>query len=215
MAKALLRQDIAGEVTARVLDGRLPADARVNEVRLAGELGVSRTPLREVLIGLADHGLLVAAPGRGFLVPPLDPAEAGRLYPLVAELEALAVRWTSLLELAGLTDELDRCADEMQTALDRGEELSALDERWHGLLLSRCANPHLLRLIVQTKPLLKRYEMHYFRAPERAARSIEEHRRITAAIRDGDLAEATRWLVRNWGCPSFEGMSFEGRGAKK
>ena len=127
MARTPLRSDLLEQVTARVLDRRLAAGARVNEVHLARELGVSRTPLREALIGLADRGLLVSAPGRGFLVPPFDPDEARRLYPLVAELEALALRWTSPVELAGLPDALDAVADEMALA-DRGD-LSTLDDR--------------------------------------------------------------------------------------
>ncbi|MEV6647032.1 GntR family transcriptional regulator [Amycolatopsis sp. NPDC051371] len=198
MARTPLRSDLIEEITTRVLDGRLAAGARVNEVHLARELGVSRTPLREALIGLADRGLLVSAPGRGFLVPPFDPDEARRLYPLVAELEALALRWTSPLELAGLPDALDAVADEMAMALDRGDDLSEVDERWHALLLSRCPNPHLLRLIGQTKPLLKRYESCYFGGAARAGESIGEHRRIAAALRDGDLPAASAVLVRNW-----------------
>ncbi|MEV6624499.1 GntR family transcriptional regulator [Amycolatopsis sp. NPDC051106] len=198
MARTPLRSDLIEEITTRVLDGRFAAGARVNEVHLARELGVSRTPLREALIGLADRGLLVSAPGRGFLVPPFDPDEARRLYPLVAELEALALRWTSPLELAGLPDALDAVADEMAVALERGEDLSEVDERWHELLLSRCPNAHLLRLIGQTKPLLKRYESCYFGGAARAAESIGEHRRIAAALRDGDLPAASAVLVRNW-----------------
>jgi DNA-binding GntR family transcriptional regulator len=198
MARTPLRSDLIEEITTRVLDGRLAAGARVNEVHLARELGVSRTPLREALIGLADRGLLVSAPGRGFLVPPFDPDEARRLYPLVAELEALALRWTSPLELAGLPDALDAVADEMAAALESGADLSDVDERWHALLLSRCPNPHLLRLIGQTKPLLKRYESCYFGGAARAGESIGEHRRIAAALRDGDLATASTVLVRNW-----------------
>ncbi|GLY44117.1 GntR family transcriptional regulator [Amycolatopsis sp. NBRC 101858] len=198
MARTPLRSDLIEEITARVLDGRFAAGARVNEVHLARELGVSRTPLREALIGLADRGLLVSAPGRGFLVPPFDLDEARRLYPLVAELEALALRWTSPLELAGLPDALDAVADEMAGALERGADLSEVDERWHALLLSRCPNAHLLRLIGQTKPLLKRYESCYFGGAARAGESIGEHRRIAAALRDGDLAAASAVLVRNW-----------------
>ncbi|WP_284746561.1 GntR family transcriptional regulator [Amycolatopsis sp. RTGN1] len=198
MARTPLRSDLTEEITARVLDGRFAAGARVNEVHLARELGVSRTPLREALIGLADRGLLVSAPGRGFLVPPFDLDEARRLYPLVAELEALALRWTSPLELAGLPDALDAVADEMAGALERGADLSEVDERWHALLLSRCPNAHLLRLIGQTKPLLKRYESCYFGGAARAGESIGEHRRIAAALRDGDLAAASAVLVRNW-----------------
>jgi DNA-binding GntR family transcriptional regulator len=198
MGRTPLRSDLIGEITTRVLDGRLAAGARVNEVHLARELGVSRTPLREALIGLAGRGLLVTEPGRGFLVPPFDPDEARRLYPLVAELEALALRWTSPLELAGLPDALDVVAGEMAAALDRGDDLSEVDERWHALLLSRCPNPHLLRLIEQTKPLLKRYESCYFGGAGRAGESIGEHRRIAAALREGDLPAASAVLVRNW-----------------
>jgi DNA-binding GntR family transcriptional regulator len=198
VARTPLRSDLIEEITTRVLDGRLAAGARVNEVHLARELGVSRTPLREALIGLADRGLLVSAPGRGFLVPPFDPDEARRLYPLVAELEALALRWTSPLELAGLPDALDAVADDMAAALERGDDLSEVDERWHALLLSRCPNPHLLRLIGQTKPLLKRYESCYFGGAARAGESIGEHRRIAAALREGDLPAASAVLVRNW-----------------
>lgn len=195
---APLRHDIAEQITARILDGRLPAEGRVNEVRLAAELGVSRTPLREALVELTDRGLLVAEPRRGFRVPPLDLDEARKLYPLVGELEALALRWSAPQDLLGLADRLEEQIDEMRAVLDRGEELAALDDRWHDLLLSACANAQLMRLIAQTKPLLKRYDVLYFGGPDRARRSIDEHRRILAAIRAGDLTEGARWLVQNW-----------------
>ncbi|WP_275295083.1 GntR family transcriptional regulator [Amycolatopsis sp. La24] len=194
MGKRLLRGELIEEITARVLDGRFPAETRINEVHLANELGVSRTPLREALIGLADRGLLVAAPGRGFLVAPLDPQEARRLYPLIAELEALALRWTSPLELASLPDALDRISDEIADSCD----LPTADDRWHALLTSRCGNPHLLRLIEQTKPLLKRYETAYFGGRDRVAESVAEHREIAAALRANDLPGASALLVRNW-----------------
>ncbi|MBB4685195.1 GntR family transcriptional regulator [Amycolatopsis jiangsuensis] len=197
MTKRPLRGDLLGEITARILDGRLADGGRINEVHLARELGVSRTPLREALIGLADRGLLVVAPGRGFLVAPLDPEEARRLYPLVAELEALALRWTSPLELATLPDALDRIAAEL-AGPGGAAELSEVDDRWHALLLSRCGNAHLLRLIEQTKPLLKRYETRYFGGQARAAESVAEHRAIAAALREGDLPAASALLVRNW-----------------
>ncbi|WET77639.1 GntR family transcriptional regulator [Amycolatopsis sp. QT-25] len=198
MTRNLLRRDLSEEITARVLDGRIAADSRINEVHLARELGVSRTPLREALIGLADRGLLVSAPGRGFLVPPFDPEEARQLYPLVAELESLALRWSSPQDLAGLTGGLDRIAAEMSAELERQGDLSTWDDRWHTLLVSRCTNPHLLRLLEQTKPLLKRYDARYFGGVERARESVAEHRRIAEAIRVADLATALELLVRNW-----------------
>jgi DNA-binding GntR family transcriptional regulator len=193
-----LRRDIAEHITGHIVDGRLPAAARINEVRLAAELGVSRTPLREALVELADRGLLVTEPRRGFRVPPLDLDEARKLYPLVGELEALALRWTPPQDLLGLLDRLEQQAEQMEAALEGGGDLSVPDDNWHGLLLSACANTHLMRLIVQTKPLLKRYDVLYFGGPERAQRSLDEHRRILAAIRAHDLNEAARQLTQNW-----------------
>ncbi|NUW32631.1 GntR family transcriptional regulator [Nonomuraea sp. SMC257] len=206
---APLRRDIAEQVTARVLDGRLPAEARINEVRLAAELKVSRTPLREALVELTDRGLLVAEPRRGFRVPPLNLDEARKLYPLVGELESLALRWSAPQDLLGLTDPLERQIDDMRAALDDERGLAELDDRWHAMLLSACGNAHLMRIIAQTKPLLKRYDVLYFGGPERARRSIEEHRDILTAIRDGDLNRAARLLVQNW----VNGAAYLGRPA--
>jgi DNA-binding GntR family transcriptional regulator len=103
-----------------------------------------------------------------------------------------------LPDLVALTGALDDCAEEMERAVDTGGALSDVDDQWHEILLSRCANVHLLRLIAQTKPLLKRYEAGYFGDADRARQSIDEHRRIAAALSDGNLAEATRRLVQNW-----------------
>ncbi|WP_433243749.1 GntR family transcriptional regulator [Streptosporangium sp. CA-135522] len=196
--KGPLRRDIAEQVTARILDGRLPAATRVNEVHLAAELGVSRTPLREALVELADRGLLAADPGRGFSVPPIDVEEARKLYPLVGELESLALRWTSPQDLLSILGQLERQIDEMESVMESGGDLAGLDDRWHALLLSRCANTHLMRLISQTKPLVKRYDVLYFGGIDRARRSVEEHREIVAAIRANDLFGAAGWLTRNW-----------------
>ena len=78
-----------------ILEGRLEPDSCLNEVHLADELGVSRTPLREALSRLRQTGLVLSKPNRGFFVAPLSGAEARDLYELLAVLKANA------LELAG------------------------------------------------------------------------------------------------------------------
>ncbi len=66
MQKSNLSELLVEEVRRRVVEGGLPADTRINEVHLAAELEVSRTPLREALNQLVADGLLRVAPRRGY-----------------------------------------------------------------------------------------------------------------------------------------------------
>jgi DNA-binding GntR family transcriptional regulator len=86
-----LREQVQREIRERIVDGRLPAGESLNEIRLAGELGISRTPLREAMLGLEAAGFLVSAMGRGFRVPPLAASEFRDLAAMLARLEPLAV----------------------------------------------------------------------------------------------------------------------------
>ena len=65
---------------------------RLNEVHLARQLGVSRTPLREALTRLVSEGLVDSRPRRGFFARPLSLGEFRELYPLRAHLDPFALR---------------------------------------------------------------------------------------------------------------------------
>ena len=71
--------------------GRIDRDGPLTEAALAGELGVSRTPVREALARLASEGL-VAASGRSYSVPTLDERDVDELYALRRILETEGVR---------------------------------------------------------------------------------------------------------------------------
>src|SRR5579862_5669072 len=79
-----------------ILDGRLPAGQRINEVRLASALGVSRTPLREALARLAQEGALSAMPNIGYSVRPLAADEVEQLYDIRPLLDPEALRLAGL-----------------------------------------------------------------------------------------------------------------------
>ncbi|HEY1176094.1 MAG TPA: GntR family transcriptional regulator, partial [Phytomonospora sp.] len=79
-----LRDQIKREVLGRLRRGDFPAGQNINEGRLAGELGVSRTPLREALIALEIEGLIESQPGKGFRFAPVSPREYQELCPVVA-----------------------------------------------------------------------------------------------------------------------------------
>lgn len=87
-----LRTDVQEEILSRLVSGRIPPGERINESRLSSELGISRTPLREAMIGLQQRGFLVGAMGRGFLAPPLSSRGIREILAVLALIEPEAIR---------------------------------------------------------------------------------------------------------------------------
>src|SRR5690348_11689246 len=80
---------------ACILDGRLPPGTRLSQSTLADQLGVSRTPLREVLRMLQDEGLVTAEPNQRMRVAGLDPVELDSDYAARILLATLALSMTA------------------------------------------------------------------------------------------------------------------------
>src|SRR6478736_6582093 len=89
-----LRSQVREELLARMRAGEVQPGEGINEVQLAGELGVSRTPLREALIALESEGQIESENGKGFRFVPLSKREFQELAPIMAALEGLALELT-------------------------------------------------------------------------------------------------------------------------
>ena len=79
------------QVRAAIVENRYPPGQRLVEQRIAEELGLSRTPVREALRMLEAEGLVVSERNRGAMVRPLSPTEVVDLYGLRIRLESYAV----------------------------------------------------------------------------------------------------------------------------
>lgn len=195
------RRSIADQLEAlvleRILDGSLLAGERLNETRLAEELGASRTPLREALSRLHRAGLVESRPHRGFFVADLSAGEARELYECLALLESSALELAGVPSEAGL-EELERLNDRLAEARHGAEGLE-LNAAWHRTLLASCPNRHLLELIESVRTRVRRYELAFFRpGPGRIAASVRLHYRIIDCLAAGDLATGRRALVTHW-----------------
>lgn len=186
---------VAGEVRNRIVDGRLAAGARINEVHLSQELGVSRTPLREALAKLSQEGALDAVPRIGYSVRPLSLTEFSQIYPIRALLDPEALTLAGLpaperlAELRALNEKIEQA---------RGaDRIVDLDDQWHLLLLSGCPNEVLMELIRQFMRRTRRYELALMREQRNVAATCDTHRAIMSALRRRDLDGAVTALRRN------------------
>lgn len=185
----------AQEVRQRIVRGELSDGTRINEVRLAAELGVSRTPLREGLGQLVAERVVRVEPRRGFFVAPLTIAEFEQLYGIRPLLDPEALRLAGIPARATL-DRLDAINRDMLAAETPAAAID-LDDAWHRELLSACPNRVLVELIDQIIVRTRRYEYALFRETDNVWTATNEHEQIVAALRDGDLASACRLLEQN------------------
>lgn len=184
----------ADAVRAMIVDGRLSAGDRLNEVHLAQQLGVSRTPLREALSGLVAEGALIARPRLGYFVRPLTLEEFEQIYDIRPLLDPEALR------LAGIPSP-KRIArlEKLNADLARAKGLRAIeiDDAWHMELLADCPNKVLIEMIQNIIVRTRRYELALMREQKNVGEATQDHLRIMAALKAGDLDKACAALKRN------------------
>jgi DNA-binding GntR family transcriptional regulator len=201
---ALVRQSIEEQI----LTGALKEGDQIVEYRVARQMGISQTPVREALRTLERDGLVETFPHRGTFVRHVTRREAAERYTLGMELEAFAAR----LALPRLTESdyrtLNEIIDEMAAAAERragrhtgpgaeqGAEQGAggetfarsveLNNAFHRYLVERAGHELLLRAWLAVNPLNWRFVTYTRLLDPGPVELAERHRSLLAAYRTGD-----------------------------
>ncbi|MEZ2297019.1 GntR family transcriptional regulator [Variovorax sp. RCC_210] len=194
----------------KIFDGVFAPGCHLMEIALATELGVSRTPVRGAMARLADEGLLVYLPNKGFQVRRFNAKDVFDAFTLRANLEGMACR---LLGERGIDDEvfaqLAALVGEQARLLQNRDWTSARALRWHELnldfhrkLLQAADNRWLTEAVYRAcqlpiifdsnlRPHNRDASMQLYRH-EQALQALDDHTRILEALgqRDGVEAEA-------------------------
>ncbi|WP_242086900.1 GntR family transcriptional regulator [Microbacterium lacticum] len=193
-----LRSQVRNELLARMRAGDVAPGEGINEVQLAAELGVSRTPLREALIALESEGQITSENGKGFRFVPLSAREFEDLAPIMASLEGLALELSPLDELRTLGVRLSALAAEFDQEIVEHALVISKDDEWHALMLSACPNERLLAMIESVRGAFHRYESLLVPDDVMIERVAAEHAEIARHLAEGDVPGATVALRDNW-----------------
>lgn len=90
MEQRSLKENIYDYISARIYEGKIKAGQKIEEKAICESLQVSRTPVREALIELANEGLLTRTPRRGFRVSIVSLEEIREIYKIIGCLEGQA-----------------------------------------------------------------------------------------------------------------------------
>ncbi|WP_407316237.1 GntR family transcriptional regulator [Pseudomonas sp. nanlin1] len=172
-----------------ILERKIPGDSEMSESRLADELQVSRTPMREALVRLAGEGLLVRRGARSYAVRAVDTKEYFDSMALreLLECEAIskAVERIDQAALETLASELD--------ALSKGEHDESshwhFDDRLHNFIAEASGNRVLVKMLVQLRANARLFRLH---SPlHRQKENHEEHLDVIDALRRRDAQAGT------------------------
>ena len=178
-----------------IVDGRLPAGERINEVHLARQLGVSRTPVREAIARLAQEGALRHVPRIGFFVLELTLEEFEQIYPIRPLLDPEALRLAGLPSPARM-ERLREINDRIVRESDADQVIN-LDDTWHLELVADCPNKVLIDLIKQFIQRTRRYEIALMRERKNVLVTAADHEAVLAALQRRDLEAACAALRTN------------------
>ena len=185
----------------RLLAGEYPVWSRLVERRLAEELGVSRTPVKEALRRLEREEIVVASPDGVYRPRPPDLARLHDYYEVRLNLERFSIQLASAsgstANLLAIQQEWRRL--ERQYGMDESEhpDFVYMDEAFHVGLARAGGNEALVTILQDINDRIRVIRVHDFYIPGRVAETIMEHLEIIDALLDGDADAATNRLTEH------------------
>ncbi|MDW3225431.1 MAG: GntR family transcriptional regulator [Paracoccaceae bacterium] len=187
---------IADALEELVFTGQFDDGDRLDEIRLAKQFGVSRTPIREALQRLVASGIAEQLPRRGVFVRQHGPTELMELFETMAEIEGVCGRLAALRISDEALNMLEG-ANQVCRAANASDDTDAFyreNERFHHTIYTQSGNNHLADQALNLHSRLKPFRRLQLRLRGRMAQSMNEHEEIVAALKTRDENRAANAL---------------------
>ena len=194
LAPRALYQDVAERLRQQIFARQLEPGTWVDEMKLAAEFGISRTPLREALKVLAAEGLVTMKVRRGAYVTEMSRDDVAQVYHLMALIESDAAAQVARTASDVQRDELVRLQERLEKQLRQRDAFFATNEAFHMALLEFAGNRWATQTVADLRKVMKLNRHHSLFKQGRLADSLAEHRALMAAIEQRQPAQATRLM---------------------
>jgi DNA-binding GntR family transcriptional regulator len=191
-----LYEEVAERLRQRIFNRELEPGSWIDELKIADELGISRTPLREALKVLAAEGLITMKVRRGAYVTEVSDKDLSDVYHLLSLLESDAVAVVAergseeqLAQLQTLHDELEAAAREPERLRSRFFELN---EQFHMAVLDIANNRWRDQMVSDLRKVMKLNRHNSLFKTGRIQESLHEHRAVMAALKARNPALAAQ-----------------------
>lgn len=187
-----LREVVFLRLRRAILQGELEPGERLMEIRLAEQLGVSRTPVRDAIHKLVEEGLVSIVPRCGAVVAGITDKDMRDVLEVRITLEKLAVALcTERITVDGV-ERLKEANESFRKTVISGEliKIAEADVAFHDIIYSITDNKRLLQIINDLREQIYRYRLEYLKNDKDRLELVKEHNNIIRYISDGDTDKA-------------------------
>ena len=177
-----LYQEVAELLRERIFSHELAPGSWIDELKLADEYGISRTPLREALKVLATEGLVTMKVRRGAYVTEVSDTDLSDVYHLLALLESDAAGVVAEKASQAQIEELQDLHGELEKAVGNRERFFEINEAFHMRLLEIANNRWRNQMVADLRKVMKLNRHNSLLKAGRIEESLNEHRAIMAAM---------------------------------
>lgn len=183
----------------RILNESYQCGDKLNELTLAKELKISRTPIREALKQLELEGLVESIPNKGVYVKGFSPRDIDDMFEIRLSLEGLAVSFAidrmDEVHLAKIKEVFELL--EFYTAKGDFDKVNDFNILFHESIYQATQSTYFEQILKDIHYYVSVTSRHSIARPERLESSLVEHRAILEAIIDGDKEKATERIQRH------------------
>ncbi|WP_170252734.1 GntR family transcriptional regulator [Colwellia echini] len=191
-----VKDQIAEQIRSDIIAGDLAPNTKLNEKEMADRFGVSRGPIRDVILQLSKEGLLISKNNCGASVNSvLDPKIQKLMIKLRRDIEVFAIEQLKDKLTARELADLDTILEQLQSAFDKEDytEVTKIDISFHKYLINKAGGDELVNIWY---PYVMRMRLNYKRITS-SAECVAEHKLIVDALKNADIPAAIKATKSN------------------
>ena len=194
-----LRKKVLNYLREKILSGAMSPDERLIETRIAKEIGVSRTPIREALHSLEQERLVKAIPRVGYVVTRMQKEEVEEICEIRVAIEGLAIRRAIERAQKQLAKDLRKNILRQRSEISKGNLRAyvELDAQFHEVSAVLSGSSRLLDMTQMLRRHMLRFRIQALYIIETALKSLKGHERILEAVEKGDPKTAVALLEQH------------------
>jgi len=190
----LLSQKVYRVLKTEIVKGFLEPGTKLLENKIAEEMHVSRTPVREAMQKLVAEGFVKTTPNQTMIVTEVSLEDIKEVLQIRGVLEGLAARITAKKINKQEIEELEKTIAQMNIYVVK-EDLTSycqVDDEFHDRILNICGNRWVVNLRENLGNFIYRFRIKSLSVPGRLKCSLEEHQKIMESLQKHNSIEAER-----------------------